>query len=86
MSMMEFSKAFDIVSQRRLVDKLRHFGIQGRHCGIKGRTNYWIKAFLEDNSQRVVVEGDQSCKAPVKLGLAKGLFLLYFYGIQGGLM
>ena len=35
---MDFSKAFDKVSHTELIDKLHHYGIQGK-------TNSWIKAF-----------------------------------------
>ena len=45
---MEFSKAFDKVSQDKLTDKLHH-------CSIQGKIKSWVQAFLTDISQRVVI-------------------------------
>ena len=59
---MDFSKAFDKVSHTRLVSKLERYGIQGR-------TNNWIKAFLQDRHQQVVVEGQRSYSAHVRSGV-----------------
>ena len=47
---MDFSKAFDKVSHSLFVHKLEHYG-------IRGKTNNWIKNFLHDRSQTVVVDG-----------------------------
>ena len=50
---MDFSKAFDKVSHTKLIDKLHHYGIQGK-------TNSWVKAFLTVKSQSVKIEGEAS--------------------------
>ena len=56
---MDFSKAFDKVSHHLLVDKLSHYGIQGH-------TNRWIKNWLSDRTQTVVLEGERSYTARVR--------------------
>ena len=77
---MDFSKAFDKVSHAKLIDKLHHYGIQGK-------TNSWVKAFLTDRSQRVIIEGKASSEVPVPSGVPQGsvlgpcLFLFYINNI-----
>ena len=69
---MNFSKAFDKVSHTKLIDKLHH-------CGIQGENNSWIKAFLTDISQRVIVEGEASSEVPVTSGVPQGSVLPFLY-------
>ena len=59
---MDFSKAFDKVSHSLLQHKLDHYG-------ISGKTGEWIKTFLSDRSQSVVIEGESSDKIPVESGV-----------------
>ena len=73
---MDFSKAFDKVSHQRLLLKLDHYG-------IRGKTKEWIKAFLTERSQRVMLSGEISDSTLVLSGVPQGsvlgpvLFLFY---------
>ena len=75
---MDFSKAFDKVSHALLIHKLHHYG-------IRGKTNRWIKSFLSDRTQQVVVEGVQSNSINVESGVPQGSVLgpsLFIYYIN----
>ena len=43
---LDFAKAFDTVTHKRLIQKLRAYG-------VKGKLLNWIKAFLSNRRQRV---------------------------------
>ena len=82
MGVLDFSKAFDVVPHRRLLSKLRLYGIHGKNC-------QWISSFLTGRTQSVVVDGARSHSGaatagdPVISGVPQGtvlgplLFLTY---------
>ena len=73
---LDFQKAFDTVPHRRLIKKLEAYGIQGNIME-------WIRAFLSNRKQTVLVNGEESFQADVLSGIPQGsvlgplLFLVY---------
>ena len=49
-AILDFSKAFDMVSHRRLMSKLDHYG-------IRGNIHKLISSFLNNRNQKVVIDG-----------------------------
>ena len=73
---MDFAKAFDKVPHKRLIYKLRYYGIDEN-------TIKWIEDFLNHRTQTVLVDGECSEKIHVTSGVPQGtvlgpiLFLVY---------
>ena len=66
--LLDFSKAFDKVPHARLLHKLLYYG-------VNHNTVTWIKSFLENRNQNVVLEGAKSTSAQVLSGVPQGLVL-----------
>ena len=66
--MLDFSKAFDTVPHQKLMKKLQFYG-------IKGNILNWIKIWLTQRSQRVVINDDHSEFLHVESGVLQGTVL-----------
>ena len=64
--LLDFSKAFDKVGHRKLLFKLKHYGINGDILN-------WIADFLQDQSQTVVVLGKSSKQTAVMSSVPQGI-------------
>jgi hypothetical protein len=73
---LDFAKAFDKVPRERLLVKMQAKGIMGKILR-------WVKHWLENRTQRVVVGGETSKETSVDSGVPQGtllgppLFIIY---------
>jgi hypothetical protein len=65
---LDFHKSFDTVPHRRLIHKLKGYGILGNLL-------HWIEDFLNDRKQRVLLNGAHSAWSTVTSGLPQGSVL-----------
>ena len=73
---LDFRKAFDLVSHRHLIYKMGKYG-------ITQQVQNWVKSFLSQRTQRVVIRGTPSESCDVSSGVQQGsvlgpiLFLIF---------
>ena len=65
---LDFRRAFDSVPHLRLLQKLHDMG-------IRGRLLEWLRSFLTDRKQRVILNGSASDWTPVGSGIPQGTVL-----------
>ena len=74
--LIDYSKAFDMVSHDILLDKLKHYG-------IRGKAHDWFRSYLSNRTQYVSIDDKISTTKSIKYGLPQGsiigplLFILY---------
>jgi len=77
----DWAKAFDSISHSILIGKLRRYGVVGSLLD-------WIKAFLKDRKQRVIIDGCLSSKGKVTSSVPQGsvlsstLFLIFINDLE----
>ena len=76
----DLKNAFDTINHKILIQKLNHYGVRGLAAD-------WVKSYLEDRKQLVIIDGVQSMSKSIRCGVPQGsilgpmLFLLYINDI-----
>ena len=68
MAILDFTKAFDKVPHKRLIHKLKYYG-------ITGPISSWIESFLAERTQQVVINGSAFTPIQVTSGVPQGTVL-----------
>ena len=84
MTILDFTKAFDKVPHKRLINKLNYYGITGTILS-------WTESFLTERTQQVVINGSASTPIQVTSGVSQGtvqgplFFILYINDLPNNL-
>ena len=73
--LLDFSKAFDKVAHEKLLLKLHHYG-------IRGDSLKWMKNFLDNQKQAVVINGINSKKTQSPPASRRALFSAQFSSLH----
>ena len=65
---MDFAKTFDKVPHKRLLYKMKYVGISEQIIN-------WVKSFLSNRTQTVLLENMTSSKIPVTSGVPRGTII-----------